>query len=164
MKNKEKILPILGVIVAMVISIANSVYGENTDPKSQEQEISIIYQAHVQDVGWQDWASDGEIAGTTGENKKMEAIKIKLSNANSNIHIKYRAHVQDIGWQEWKYDGEEAGTTGQGKKIEAIQIEIEGSEEYTVRYQAHVQDIGWQEWTNEGKIAGTTGKTKRWKQ
>ena len=38
----------------------------------------IKYQAHVQDIGWQDWVYDGAEAGTTGQNKKVEAIRIKL--------------------------------------------------------------------------------------
>lgn len=88
-------------------------------PKNAE----ILYQAHVQDIGWQNWINNGDLAGTTGRNLKMEAIRIKLKNLE-NYSVEYRVHVQDIGWQEWKIDGELAGTTGRNLKIEALEIKI----------------------------------------
>jgi uncharacterized protein YjdB len=36
----------------------------------------VCYSAHVQDIGWQDRVCDGEMAGTTGHGKRMEAVKI----------------------------------------------------------------------------------------
>lgn len=36
----------------------------------------IYYQAHVQNVGWQDWKKNGEVAGTTGQNLRLEALRI----------------------------------------------------------------------------------------
>ena len=38
----------------------------------------IEYRTHVSDVGWQDWVKNGEVAGTTGRAKSVEAIQIKL--------------------------------------------------------------------------------------
>ena len=71
-----------------------------------------------------DWVSDGEIAGTEGESKRVEAIRIKL-NEKIGRNIRYRVHVQDIGWMDWVQNGEIAGTVGESKRIEAIEIEIE---------------------------------------
>ena len=39
---------------------------------------SIRYSAHVQDIGWQDWVADGQTAGTTGQARRVEAVKIEL--------------------------------------------------------------------------------------
>lgn len=58
---------------------------EVTNPSSQKQaEISItvvspklVYQTHVQTIGWQDWRGNGETSGTTGQSKRLEAIHIK---------------------------------------------------------------------------------------
>ncbi|HEV8717640.1 MAG TPA: hypothetical protein VGX03_33055 [Candidatus Binatia bacterium] len=75
--------------------------------------------------GWQGWVSDGAVAGTTGQSKAMEAIKIQLQNAPANLHVCYCAHVAYIGWQGWVCDGTMAGTTGQAKAIEAIEIKIQ---------------------------------------
>ena len=41
-------------------------------------EYTVQYQVHVQDEGWTGWYIDGEMAGTTGQNKKIEAIKIQI--------------------------------------------------------------------------------------
>lgn len=32
----------------------------------------------MQTYGWQDWVKNGEMAGTSGEAKRLEAIEIKL--------------------------------------------------------------------------------------
>ena len=122
----------------------------------------ISYKAHVAKLGWQGLASNGETAGTTGENLGVEALVINLENLSSTASIKYRAHVQDIGWQSWVSGGQIAGTTGKAKNIEAIQIEASGLPEgKTIIYRAHVQDIGWQPWQVNGEIAGTTGQNKK---
>ena len=36
----------------------------------------LYYEAHVQDIGWQGVRKDGEMAGTTGQSKKIEAVRI----------------------------------------------------------------------------------------
>ena len=84
---------------------------------------SIEYQAHVQDIGWESWKKDGAQAGTTGQNKKIEAIKIKITNL-SGYSVMYRAYVEGQGWQDWVKNGETAGTTGKNLRLEAIQIKI----------------------------------------
>lgn len=44
---------------------------------------------------------NGELSGTTGQAKAIEAMHISLVNATAGGNIEYRAHVQDIGWQGW---------------------------------------------------------------
>ena len=44
-----------------------------------EKEIQVKYQAHGQTYGWQKEKANGEIAGTTGKSKRVEAIKITTS-------------------------------------------------------------------------------------
>ena len=126
-----------------------------------DDNLHIKYSAHVQDIGWQDFVQDGATAGTTGEELRIEALKIELVNAPTTAHIKYRVYVQEIGWTDYVRDGEQAGTTGEGKKIQAVQMEIEGLEGYVVEYQAHVQNIGWQPWAANGMEAGTTTRNYR---
>ena len=36
----------------------------------------LYYEAHVQGIGWQGARKDGEMAGTTGQSKRIEAVKI----------------------------------------------------------------------------------------
>ena len=39
---------------------------------------SVMYRVHVQNIGWQEWKTDGEIAGTEGKSLRLEAIQIKI--------------------------------------------------------------------------------------
>ena len=105
---------------------------------------SILYQTHVQDYGWQTWKKNGEMAGTQGEAKKMEAINIKLSSDLSG-NVEYMTHVQNVGWQGWKSNGGTAGTTGQNKRLEAIKMRLTGNvaKQYDIFYRVHAQDYGW---------------------
>ena len=41
-------------------------------------EYTVEYRVHVQDIGWTEWYIDGESAGTTGRNLKIEAIEIRI--------------------------------------------------------------------------------------
>ena len=38
---------------------------------------TVQYRAHVQDYGWKSWSQNGQIAGTTGEKKRMERCAFK---------------------------------------------------------------------------------------
>lgn len=144
------------------------------DSEQQEGEDDTIvenytlqYRVHVQDIGWQNWVSNGELAGTTGKAKQLEAVEIVLLNEQNevpeNIKIEYRAHVEDIGWQDWVSNGELAGTTGRAKQLEAIQIRLSGenSEQYVIEYQTHVQDFGWMGYVTGENCSGSAGFAKQ---
>lgn len=133
---------------------------EEKPDEEPKKEPSISYTTHIQDIGWQNQVKDGEMAGTEGQAKRLEAIKITLKDL-SGVKIKYQTHIQDIGWQDWKYDGTLAGTEGQSKRLEAIKIELEESDKYSIMYRVHIQDIGWQDWRYDGEKAGTEGQSKR---
>lgn len=124
--------------------------------------VGVTYDAHVQNIGWQNpWSNDGGDAGTIGQALRIEALKIRLTNAPAGARIKYSAYVENSGWQNYVYDGTEAGTEGQSLKIEAVKISLENMPGYTVQYQVHVQNIGWQSWQRDGNIAGTTNQGLR---
>ena len=151
-ENKIKLLITL-LIVLSIIMILNTVFAadekENTDLTP-----TVSYRTHVQDVGWQNYVQNGDVAGTSGQSKRLEGINIKLLDVGSNINIKYQVHVQNIGWQDWKKDGAVAGSSG--KRIEAIRIKLENTDEYSVKYRAHVQNVGWQDWKADGVVGTDT--------
>ena len=125
---------------------------------------SVNYSTHVQDIGWQGYVKDGSTAGTTGQSKRLEAIRIKLSNNTSyNGTIQYQTHIQDIGWQGWKMNDEMSGTSGQSKRLEAIRIKLtdELAENYDIYYRVHAQSFGWLGWAKNGESAGTAGYSYR---
>ena len=123
----------------------------------------VGYQTHVQDYGTQAYVYDGAMAGTEGECKRMESIRMKLPSSVNSL-IQYRSHVQDIGWEKnWASNGSLSGTTGQCKRLEAIQIKLSGdvAKNYDVYYRVHAQDYGWLAWAKNGESSGTEGYAKR---
>ena len=79
----------------------------------------------MQSYGWQQFVSNGTMAGTSGLGKRLEAIEIKLTgNAAKAYDVYYRVHCQQFGWLGWAKNGESAGSAGYGYRLEAIQIQL----------------------------------------
>ena len=123
----------------------------------------VSYSAHSQSVGWQTAKYDNEVAGVTGQAKRLEAIKIQIPDNTYEGSIEYRTFVQSYGWQDWKRDGQIAGTTDQAKRVEAIQIQLTGAlkDHYDVYYSVHMSKIGWINYASNSEIAGSTDLSKR---
>lgn len=125
----------------------------------------VGYQTHVQDFGTQAYVYDGAVAGTSGQAKRMESIRINLpSTMASEGKIEYRSHVQNIGWEKnWKQTNQLSGTTGKSLRLEAIQMKLSGdiAKEYDVYYRVHAQNFGWLGWAKNGEEAGTAGYSYR---
>lgn len=127
-----------------------------TEPK-------ISYQVHAQDYGWMRIVSNGEMSGTWGESRRLEAVKINLDKGTYNGDIIYQAHVQDYGWMQEKTSADVIGTTGQSKRVEAVKIRLTGEleETYDIYYRTHVQNIGWTGWAKNGEPSGSAGYSYR---
>lgn len=123
---------------------------------------NLSYVAYVQDSGWLREVSEGDVAGTTGRNKRLEALVINLDD-NGRSAVEYCAHVENMGWQAWKSSGDIAGTTQRSLRMEAIKIRLTGryAERYDIYYRVHVGDIGWMDWVRNGDTAGTVGESRR---
>lgn len=143
-------------------------------PASEGSSNIITYHTHVQTYGWQDWAADGAMSGTSGEAKRLEAIQIELTGEMAEHYdIFYRVHAQTFGWMGWAKNGAQAGTAGYAKRLEGIEIVLvekdgaaPGSTENAfkhpyIQYQTHVQTYGWQGWKYDGAMSGTSGQAKR---
>ena len=70
------------------MSVANTTAASSGTP--------ICYQAHVQKLGWQSVVCDGDVAGTTGQALRLEALSIGVAGVGT---VCAQAHVSDIGWQ-----------------------------------------------------------------
>lgn len=136
--------------------LANDLVADNEGTLNKS---SLKYQVHVQSSGWQGWKADGETAGTVGQAKRLEGIKIDIGQKG----IEYRTHVQSYGWQGWAHNGELSGTTGEAKRLEAIEIKLseELSTRYTIAYRVHAEKLGWLGWAKDGESAGTAGLAYR---
>ena len=122
----------------------------------------VNYRTHVQQVGWQNFVSDGAMSGTSGRALRLEGIEIKL-NSDISGGIQYRTHVQRIGWQGWVSNGAMSGTSGQSLRLEAICIKLTGkaAQTYDVYYRVHVQQFGWLGWAKNGQQSGSAGYSYR---
>ena len=123
---------------------------------------SVIYNTHVQSYGWMAETADGQIAGTTGKAKRLEAMTIRI-DGNADLGISYQTHVQTYGWTDWVDNGAVSGTEGESKRLEAIRICLTGNDKdnYDIYYCVHVQSYGWMDWVSNGAAAGTQGESKR---
>lgn len=117
---------------------------------------SVVYEAHVESIGWQGPKRNGETAGTTGRSLRLEALTVRLENSNARLEME--GHVENKGWTTVRTNGEIFGTVGEGLRLEAIKIK---SDQHTVLYRVHVQNIGWTDWKENGEVAGTTGQGLR---
>jgi len=126
------------------------------------QQADVSYSVHMASVGWGGYASNGETAGTTGQKRQIEAIKVRV---NSSIQggVRYDTHVGGLGWIGWSENDAESGTTGQSRQIEAIRVELTGrlAQQFDVRYRVHMASVGWSGWSTNGEDAGTTGQSRQ---
>ena len=152
---------------------ATATYDGITVSNTTKPNLSVYYEVHRQDYGWEvdakdeadlsKWKKDGMDSGTVGECKRLEAIKIKLPDGVSGS-VQYRTHIQDIGWEsKWAEDGALSGTSGKAKRLEAIKIKLQKMKvSGNIEYQSHVQTYGWEKsWKKNGQLSGTSGKAKR---
>lgn len=130
--------------------------------KEISQPVTIDYQTHIQNLGWQEWKSDGKISGSTGKSLRLEGIRIEMEELD--LGVRYRTHIQDKGWEtKWQADGSLSGTVGEAKRLEGIYIELTGvdAELWDIYYQVHAQNLGWLDWAKNGQPAGSEGLSLR---
>lgn len=160
--------------VTVQVSMAN--YADTTitliitDDTPVVEPIGIRYRTHIQDHGWEtDWHTDGALAGTVAESKRLEALQIELTGAvPAGAGIETSVHVQDIGDMGPFAMGQEAGTTAKCLRLEQITLNLVNLPGYTLYYNVHVQNRGWlrdqddyTSWFKAGEAAGTTAQSLR---
>lgn len=125
-----------------------------------DSKMHIQYEAHVSNIGWMSSKRDGSTAGTTGQSKSVEDLKVSILNPVEDGSVQINANVSGIGWQGWDTpSASEGGTTGQGRAVETVRLRLTGSlaKGYDVYYRVHASNIGWMAWAKDGEEAGTTG-------
>lgn len=132
-------------------------------PGKAYNDMGMKYRAHVQDIGWCPWVHDGQVAGTTGFSKRLEAITFEPPEG---VVLRVKVHQETRGWSTYQDAKHGApvtvGTTGQSKRLEGICIEaVEMLEGYRLDYRIHVQDYGWLAWTPAGYATGSDGQSRR---
>ncbi|MGL4662893.1 MAG: phage tail tip lysozyme, partial [Culicoidibacterales bacterium] len=64
------------------IKTGNGFVGKPNNP-------SVNYSAHVQNIGWQNYVNDGQVAGTFGRGLRVESFRMNLSNLPVSGDISY---------------------------------------------------------------------------
>jgi len=117
---------------------------------------SIFYQAYVHKAGWLPRTCQGGTAGTTGQHRRLESIKIWTDGLPPSCKLSYRMHVAEKGWLPWAWSGDAAGTTDESRRAEALEIRLEDCPGWIVTNRAHIENRGWSDWASQ--MAGTTGQ------
>lgn len=121
----------------------------------------LKYQAHTQDIGWREWVRDGQIAGSVGAGKRLEALRIDTGDLQ--IKLKGKAHIANVGWISVDSINKDTiiGTVGRGLRIEAIELDpVDNQTGKTLFYQVHIAGIGWTGKVPGGYATGTVGLSK----
>jgi uncharacterized protein YjdB len=123
----------------------------------------ITYSAHIEAYGWKNAGTYGAFAGTVGQAKQMEAIRVSLNPGSYAGSIRYQAHIEGRGWlptaNTWYSAGQDGGTVGLGLQLEAVKLELTGAikDSYDIYYSVHCASLGWLAWAKNGAPAGTQG-------
>ena len=139
--------------------------GDVVSDNGDDQLASLSIYAHVSGKGWLAPVDLGDVAGTEGEERALEALRIDLPEQFDG-GLEIRAHVAEIGWQDWismSNNGAFAGTTGESLSSQAFEIRLTGSvaEQYDIWYSVHMADFGWSGWAKNGEPAGSQGYGKQ---
>ena len=155
--------------------IVNVAAGATATVEREAQALSLTYQTHVQNVGWQAPVGMGQVSGTSGQSLRLEGLKINLKNTTGiSGSITYATHIQSIGWQtavvltttgtsSTEVKGGLSGTEGKSLRLEAMRINLTGNLalNYDIYYRVHAQNVGWMGWAKNGADAGTAGQSFR---
>ena len=113
----------------------------------------IKYKAHVQEDGWQDWKRNGEMAGTTGQKKRLEALMIDYPE------VEAKAHLESIGWVNYGKLKKDTviGSVGQKRRMECLCLKG------NIKYRVYLEKTGWTCWTEADGVAtlGSVGQELR---
>jgi surface antigen len=123
----------------------------------------LQYKGHIQNIGWTDWMDSGQLCGTTGQNLRLEGLKIK----SDKYDIYAMAHIQDYGWQDYGLVDENTiiGTEYEAKRIECIKLKIVNKENGNIagRFKIHMQNYGDSPYTMADGVCtlGSVGQALR---
>jgi DNA-binding Lrp family transcriptional regulator len=128
--------------------------------------VGVQYKTHIQDFGWEkSWVPDGNLSGTVGQAKRLEALTVELTGAvPAGATIDTSVHVENKGNLGPFAMGKMAGTQGESLRMESIKLELKNLPGYTIKYNVHVENQGWlrdqlddSTWFVSGEDAGTKG-------
>ena len=150
-------------VVAMLVSVVTGIGTTKTAKAATKMGVTTCRACTDLLVTSRDGFMMVMMAGTKGQAKRLEEIRVKLTGDEYSGSIQYKTHIQSYGWQDWSCNGEKSGSRGQAKRLEGIEIQLTGevAKHYDVVYRVHCQTYGWMDWVKNGVMAGTSGQAKR---
>lgn len=147
-----------------------------------QDKYDLYYHVNVNNIGWLDWAKNGETAGIVGLDSyyitqiqvtftaknepapgSTECSALEAAKLQQFANITYSAHVSKQGWQSPVSDGAVAGSTGLGLSIEAMQMSLPDAaklgDNSNIAYTLQCQNVGWTPVVEGGETAGTVGQS-----
>jgi hypothetical protein len=119
---------LLAAAVAVAVSVTATAASATTDPAGPARPGArkhVCYQGKVQGIGWQEWVCDGDMAGTTGQSRRLEAIRFKGWGEPAGVCA--TAYV-DPGWQNLRcgFEGEvfDVGSPNQSLPIWGLRLDM----------------------------------------
>ncbi|THE15912.1 mannosyl-glycoprotein endo-beta-N-acetylglucosamidase [Enterococcus hirae] len=123
---------------------------------------SIRYDSHIASNGWTRPVSNGDISGTTGQNRSLQAFSFQLTEELANHYdIYYRSFVRSKGWLGWASNGQKSGSVGMSLPVEAIEVTIVENDRKPSGYQANQLTILGQvdDTTPQGKFINSISQS-----
>lgn len=85
-------------------------------------DFGLWYRAHVESLGWLPPVHDGQIAGTTGQKKRLEALMLEAEGLAAGKKLYAQMHFDKDGWGS--VSSGDIGSFGLGKETQAIKMWI----------------------------------------
>ena len=122
---------------------------------------SLKYSVNSSSYGWQSEKTNGATAGTTGQSKAINGIKISIDNNSGNLYsgtVNYKVNFSHSGWTDIYSSGQEVTSTN---PMLAIQVSLTGemNKYCDIYYRTHLAHLGWLGWAMNGQSAGNSSKS-----
>jgi uncharacterized protein YjdB len=143
------------IMVTMMVSLA--IFKTAAVVSNADALPGIEYRACQTELGWGDWKRNSETSGDTQSSKKLEAIKVILTDT-TEADVNYKVYVAGKGWSELATNGMVAGST---EGIQAIKLALTGdlADTYKVVYRVHAVGGDWTGWVKGPEVAGDVSGT-----
>ena len=93
--------------------------------------VGVQGKGSIQDYGMTDWKNPGDVLGTYGISKRLEAIWFRTTSEGTGF-MQYRVSLKPnsykglfkgyVKWEEWAYEGQMAGTWAEAKTVDEVGI------------------------------------------
>ncbi|MDK2962144.1 MAG: thermitase [Eubacteriaceae bacterium] len=83
----------ISILVLLMIFSGSTALAAKTNEEATASDLT--YSTHVENDGWQNPVSEGQLSGTEGQGLRLEAITIE--SGIEGIDINYETHIENIG-------------------------------------------------------------------